>query len=102
MDERSFFKIAKALSDPRRFNVLQEISGRDEISCGGIAELFPISQATVSHHLKVLTEADLVEVRREGPHGDFSARLDVLSECCREVKKRQQIMSIIEGIFLTL
>ncbi|MCH8305805.1 MAG: helix-turn-helix transcriptional regulator [Candidatus Marinimicrobia bacterium] len=95
MDERSFFKIAKALSDPRRFNVLQEISGRDEISCGGIAELFPISQATVSHHLRVLTEADLVEVRREGQHGYFSARLDVLSEYCREVKKRLQILSII-------
>ena len=95
MDERSFFKIAKALSDPRRFNVLQEISGRDEISCGGIAELFPISQVTVSHHLKVLTEADLVEVRREGQHGYFSARLDVLSEYCREVKKRLQILSII-------
>ena len=95
MDERSFFKIAKALSDPRRFNVLQEISGRDEISCGGIAELFPISQATVSHHLKVFTEADLVEVRREGQHGYFSARLDVLSEYCREVKKRLQILSII-------
>ena len=95
MDERSFFKIAKALSDPRRFNVIQEISGRDEISCGGIAELFPISQATVSHHLKVLTEADLVEVRREGQHGYFSARQDVLSEYCREVKKRLQILSII-------
>lgn len=95
MNERSFFKIAKALSDPRRFKVLQEISGRDEISCGGIADLFPISQATVSHHLKVLTEANLIEVRREGQHGYFSARQDVLSAYCREVEKRLQVLSII-------
>ncbi len=95
MNERSFFKIAKALSDPRRFKVLQEISGQDEISCGDIAELFPISQATVSHHLKVLTEANLIEVRREGQHGYFSARQDVLSAYCREVEKRLQVLSII-------
>ena len=95
MNERSFFRIAKALSDPSRFKVLQKISGQDEISCGDIADLFPISQATVSHHLKVLTEANLIDVRREGQHGYFNARQDVLSAYCREVEKRLQVISAI-------
>ncbi|MEZ5993692.1 MAG: helix-turn-helix domain-containing protein [Planctomycetota bacterium] len=36
------------------------------MSCGEIAEQFPIAQATVSHHLKVLVEVRLVEVRKAG------------------------------------
>ena len=75
--------------------MVQEIFGLDEISCGDIAALFPISQATVSYHLKVLTEANLIGVRREGQHGYFSARQDVLSAYCREVEKRLQVMSTI-------
>ena len=59
-------KITKALADPTRFRLLQAIVGAGEPCCSELAQGFPITQATVSQHLKVLAEAGLVEVRREG------------------------------------
>src|SRR2546425_4188737 len=59
-------KITKALADPTRFQILQAIAHTRESCCGELARDFPITQATVSQHLKVLAEAGLVEARREG------------------------------------
>jgi ArsR family transcriptional regulator len=59
-------RVARALADPTRFGLLRAIAARAEISCQELTALFPISQATVSHHLKVLSEAGLVTVRNEG------------------------------------
>ncbi len=78
MDDKQFTRIAKALADPRRIEILRVIAEVREMSCGAIAERFPIGQSTVSHHLKVLADAGLVDVRREGQHGYFLARTNVL------------------------
>jgi ArsR family transcriptional regulator len=65
-DETQVVKVAKALADPTRFGIYQAIAARVELSCGDIARLFPVSQATVSHHVRILKESGLVNVRREG------------------------------------
>jgi ArsR family transcriptional regulator len=88
MDDKQFMRVAKALADPRRFEMFRVIAGRDEISCGALADRFPIGQSTVSHHLKVLADAGLVEVRRQGQHGYFSAQLDVLDSYLEELRRR--------------
>ena len=62
----SAIRVAKALGDPTRFRLLQAIAGRAEVSCQELVALFPIAQATVSHHLKILSDAGLVEVERRG------------------------------------
>ena len=64
--ETAAIRVAKALADPTRFRMLRAIAARAELSCQELTALFPISQATVSHHLKVLSEAGLVAVRQEG------------------------------------
>jgi ArsR family transcriptional regulator len=66
VNQQQLIKITKALADPTRFRILQAIAGAGETCCGELAQRFPIAQATVSQHVKVLTEAGLVEVRREG------------------------------------
>jgi ArsR family transcriptional regulator len=58
--------VAKALSDPTRLELLLAIAMVEEKSCAELVSDFPISQATVSHHLKVLIGAGLVAVRRSG------------------------------------
>lgn len=58
--------VAKALSDPTRLELLLAIAMVEEKSCAELVRDFPISQATVSHHLKVLVGAGLVAVRRSG------------------------------------
>jgi len=88
MDERQFQRVAKALADPRRFEILETIARAGELSCGQIADRFPIGQSTVSHHLKALADAGLVEVRREGQHGYFSARPHVLESYLNALRER--------------
>lgn len=88
MDDRQFTRIAKALADPRRFEIFEVIAGVEEMSCGAIAERFPVGQSTVSHHLKILADAGLVDVRREGQHGYFLAKAEVLDAYIETMRER--------------
>lgn len=89
MDATRFQRIAKALADPRRFNILEVIAeAGGEICCGEVVECFPVAQATVSHHLKELADAGLVETRAEGQFKYLRARPDVLIEYADELKRR--------------
>jgi ArsR family transcriptional regulator len=69
MDDGELLRVLKALAHPKRFRMVQEISAAGELSCGEIAGKFPVAQPTISHHLKILTDAGVLEVRREGQHG---------------------------------
>jgi ArsR family transcriptional regulator, arsenate/arsenite/antimonite-responsive transcriptional repressor len=66
MTHEQLIKITKALADPTRFRMLQAIAASEEISCGALAKRFPITQATCSQHLKILADAGLIAMRREG------------------------------------
>ncbi len=72
-EDAQIVKIAKALADPTRFRILRAIAGSEELSCSEIVRRFPITQATVSHHVKVLVESGLVQMRREGQFNYLSA-----------------------------
>lgn len=66
MDRRSFTRISKALADPRRYEILRRIARCSSgTACTVLKEKFPISRATLSHHLKELSNAGLIEVQRE-------------------------------------
>src|SRR5436190_18559402 len=92
MDPRRFQRIAKALADPRRFEIFQEMAAsKDELACGRIVERFPVTQATVSHHIKELTDAGLIEIRPEGQFRYCRARIDVLEEYISELRQRAGI-----------
>ncbi len=66
VDQTAVMKVTKALADPTRFGILQSIATSGEQCCGDLAKQFPITQATCSQHLKILAEASLVTMRREG------------------------------------
>lgn len=67
-------RVAKALGDPTRFEMLRRIAAAGEINCRDLTTLFPVSQATVSHHLKILTDAGLIQSRHQGQFHYFSLR----------------------------
>lgn len=71
MDQVALIKITKALADPTRFSILQAVATGGESCCGELAQRFPITQATCSQHLKILTEAGLVTMRREGQFNHY-------------------------------
>lgn len=77
---RAAVRVAKALADPTRFDLLRRIAASGEICCRDLVTLFPVSQATVSHHLKILTEAGLVTARRAGQFSYYRIRPGALEE----------------------
>ncbi len=87
MNRKQFSNIAKALSDPRRLEIFKVIAKSREISCGAIADKFPIGQPTVSHHLKLLSDCGLVSVRKDGQHSFYSADPDVFKGYINELWK---------------
>jgi len=66
MDHTDLTRIAKALSDPTRLAIYQAIASRPEMYCGQLVKKCPQTAGTISHHLKILSEANLIESRREG------------------------------------
>ncbi len=66
MNPTQVAKIAKALADPTRLSIYEAISGQDEVFCGELVEKYELAPGTVSHHLKVLADAGLIESRRDG------------------------------------
>ena len=56
----------KALADPTRVAIVNYLSAADEICVCNLTDAFALSQPTISHHLKVLREAGLVESSRRG------------------------------------
>lgn len=63
----------------------------DDLCCGAIVERLPVAQATVSHHLKELTDAGLVEIRPEGQFRFFRARCEILTQYIEELQRRAGI-----------
>jgi ArsR family transcriptional regulator len=80
MEPERFARIAKALADPRRFQILETIANCREVGCQRLCEQFPVAQPTMSHHLKELARAGLVEPWREGQFVFYRFRADVLGE----------------------
>jgi ArsR family transcriptional regulator len=66
MDIEQLTKISRALADPTRMRIYEAIAVRRGAFCGDLAEEVGIAPGTVSHHLRVLTEAQLVVSRRHG------------------------------------
>ena len=91
MDVDQFQRIAKALADPRRFEILEHIASQSEVGCSHLCECFPVRQATISHHLKELASAGLVESRRDGQFVYYRARRNVLEEYMSELMRRTAI-----------
>src|ERR671934_1182663 len=56
----------RALADPTRVAIVNRLSGADELCVCDLTPAFELSQPTISHHLKILREAGLVESSRPG------------------------------------
>ncbi|MDD3226624.1 MAG: metalloregulator ArsR/SmtB family transcription factor [Tissierellia bacterium] len=68
MEEKDFeenYKILKALSDVNRMKIINTLTNGEMCACK-ILKDFSITQPTLSHHMKVLTECGLVISKKEG------------------------------------
>ena len=83
-----FELIAKALSDARRVAVLEAIADEECCGCRQLRSQFPVSKATISHHIKELVRAGLVEARREGQYLNCLIKREVLQAYTTELLRR--------------
>jgi DNA-binding transcriptional ArsR family regulator len=74
----------RALGDPTRREILKVLREGD-LTAGEIAALFPMTAASVSHHLAVLKEAGLVTARRNGRNLIYSLETTVFQEFLQEM-----------------
>jgi ArsR family transcriptional regulator len=88
LSDKQFALIAKALADPRRMAVLEVIAGERECPCQKLREEFPVSKATISHHIKELVRAGLVEAHRDGQYLHCEVRREVLEAYTAELLRR--------------
>lgn len=88
LGDTEFDRIAKALADPTRVAVLEAIGREDECPCQRLRDEFPVTKATISHHLKELVRAGLVESRREGQFLHCKVRRDVVQAYAAELIRR--------------
>ena len=80
MDSKSLVKLAKSLSDPTRLALLKEIAKGTNRGCADLFEFVPISQPSMSQHLKALSDAGLVESRKEGRNMKVAINEEKLQE----------------------
>lgn len=86
--DRDVVRALKALADPTRFRMIQEIAAAGELSCGQVAERFDVSQPTISHHMKILLDAGLLVQRAEGKHHFTSVDKKLLARLVATLPKR--------------
>jgi thioredoxin 1 len=83
-----FARIAKALADPQRCEILELAATKGELSCTTFFASFPVSQATVSHHLKELATAGLLDRRKDGQFAYYRYQPDTMAAYLDELKRR--------------
>jgi DNA-binding transcriptional ArsR family regulator len=77
-DELQLTSVMAALSDPVRVTIVRELALQGEMACGTLE--LGVSNATRSHHFRVLREAGLTQTRPEGTHRYVSLRRECMDE----------------------
>jgi DNA-binding transcriptional ArsR family regulator len=86
-DAEARARVFKALADPNRVRIVELLAARGEMSGTDIAEATGISLALLSHHGKVLDEADITTSRKEGQSRYWSVNRGTMSCICRDLMR---------------
>lgn len=97
MNTMDYALICKALGDGNRLQIVEMLSDGEKCACK-LLEHFQITQPTLSHHMRILCECGLVDVRKEGKWSHYSLNKGILStfqtyigslKACKQEKAEQ-------------
>ena len=88
---------SRALGHPGRLALLELLAARNTCTCGELVHELPLSQATVSQHLKVLQEAGLIQGTIQGPRSCYCLDRDALLRLGRAFESWFRALEEIES-----
>ncbi len=81
MNAKKAEKISKALADPNRLLILKEIKKqKDCLYCVDLNQIIDLAQPSIAHHLKMLTDTDLITSEKEGRNVKYKLNKQLLDE----------------------
>lgn len=84
--EDRIVKMIKALADPTRIRLLQEIARRKQVTCAEVGDISDLAQPTLSHHIKLLVDSGLVNAEKDGRYVILSVNKEMTEELSKFVK----------------
>ncbi len=84
--------IAKALAHPARIRILKILTSMSSCMVGNIVEQLPLSQSTVSQHLKELKRVELIKGEIDGPKICYCINNETLTRAKKEMDKLYSII----------
>ncbi|MCB0688468.1 MAG: winged helix-turn-helix transcriptional regulator [Saprospiraceae bacterium] len=91
-EEIRLAEIAKALSHPARIAILKFLASQNACICNDLVEELPLSQSTISQHLKALKKAGLIAGEIDGPRTCYCLNMDA---CTAALEKIDRLFSKI-------
>lgn len=85
MNTKDFERISKALSDPHRIKILQEVKNYDCLACSHLQEVINLAQPSISHHIKLLVDAGLLIPEKEGRNMKYSIDSEVFDAYIKQL-----------------
>jgi len=74
-------KVSKALGDTNRLKILQYISKRGGCGqCSEIQDVIDLTQPSISHHVKILLEAGLIDAEKEGRNYNYRLNEQIIKD----------------------
>ena len=83
MDSNKTNNFFKALSDETRQKILILLI-KGEMNVSELVDSFNMSQPTISHHLNILKQANLVSMRKEGKQIYYQINCNCMEDCCSD------------------
>ena len=92
LDLKKIEKISKALGDPYRLQIIEAIKkhGSACMQCSAVVDMIELSQPAISHHIKLLTEANLIIPEKEGRAVKYTINKEVFTDYANYLGSFQQ------------